>query len=368
MKIIHILFLISLSIIQSAVYADMTKETLDNRIKTFMKNQPTKAIVYGLWIDGKPVSVNALGDSMTKVPATTDMHFRIGGVTETLLTTRLMQLVEKKKLNLNDKVSRWYPDLPNATSVTLAMLANGTSGYPDYVFNKKFVDELLSHPFRNWSDKVILEYAFMEPPRFMPGTSQRYSHTDYVLLGSILNKVSKENLNTAFQSAILKPLAMKHTRFDRKPSIPSPILHAFTQDRNVYEDSTFWNPSWTASSGSMTSTIKDLGKWGNAWMKGKLLSAESVKQLRAPDTVGKGNNTSQAYFAMGFVVVNHWLFQNPSFGGYSGIFAVLPEKKLVFIAFSTKNPDDKDSGHLSMLLWQQLASELAPEYPLPELK
>lgn len=360
--------LIALTFLQGSIaQANITKETLDNNVQTFMTTQPIKAIVYGLWIDGRPVSIKAIGKSMTDVPATTDMHFRIGGVTETLLTTLLMQLVEKKKLSLDDKVARWYPDLPNANSVTLKMLANGTSGYPDYVFNKKFIDDLVNAPFDHWSDKKIIEYAFMEPQRFAPGASQHYSHTDYVLLGNIISQVSKQDLSKLLRSFILKPLSMKHTRFSLTPSIPAPVLHSYTKDRGFYEESTFWNPSWTSSSGSMTSTIRDLGRWANAWMNGALLTDASTKQLRAPETVGKGHNTETLYFAMGFAIANHWLFQNPSFGGYSGIFAVLPEKKLVFIAFTTLKSEEKNNGHLGIKLWKGLAPELAPEYPLPKI-
>lgn len=349
------------------IHAAIDKESIDAHINTYVSNQPIKAIIYGLWVDGKPISIRALGDSMTQVPATTEMHFRIGGVTETLLTTSLMQLVEKKKLKLDDKVARWFPELPNANKVTLKMLANGTSGFPDYVHNKKFVETLLSNPFKEWSEKDILDYAFMESPVFEPGTNQSYSHTDYVILGSIISQSSNKNLDKVFRSLILKPLSMKETHYNLKPNIASPVLHAYTEDRGLYEESSFWSPSWTSSSGSMTSTIYDLGLWANAWMKGRLLTKQSVKQLRAPDTVGLGNNREDLYFAMGFLFANHWLVQNPSFGGYSGIFAVLPEKKMVFIAFMTVKPDAAKAGHLGVKLLKELVPELAPDYSFPDI-
>lgn len=362
------IFILPLTFILTPTHANFNKSEINSRIQQFKENQPIKAIIYGLWIDGKPVSVKAFGESMTKVPAAKKMHFRIGGVTETLLTTALMKLVEKRKLNLHDTVARFYPDLPNAHKVTLKMLANGTSGYPDYVDNKRFIDTVVNHPFKNWSSKEILHYAFMEPPRFEPGTNQKYSHTDYVLLGNILSKVTKRDLNKTLKSYIFKPLAIKNTKFSLTPEIPSPVLHSFGFDRGIYEDTTFFSPSWTSSSGSMTSTIHNLGTWANAWMKGYLLSPKSTAQLRAPDTVGKGQNTKDIYFGMGFVVANHWLFQNPSFGGYQGVFAVLPEKNIVFIAYTTLKPTETTPPHLPMLLWQELAAELAPEYPLPEFK
>ncbi len=363
------LFIVIFLVLHTSLYATAIQQPwLDNKIQLFIKDKPVKAMVYGLWINGKPISVRAVGDSMTSVPASKDMHFRIGGVTETLLTTALMILVEKKDLSLDDKVARWYPNLPNAEQVDLKMLANGTSGYPDYVYNEDFIKVAIEQPFKHWSDKELIDYAFLTEPLFKPGTSQHYSHTDYVILGSILAQVSNQSLNQLFHSLILNKLGMKKTQFDRTATIPAPVLHSFSQDRGIYEDATFWDPSWTASSGSMTSTIEDLGIWANTWMSGNLLTDNSTQQLRAPETVGKGKNTNELYFAMGFGIANHWLIQNPRFGGYSGVFAVLPEKQIVFIAFNTLKPTINDTNNLSVALWKELAADLAPEYPLPDFK
>lgn len=208
----------------------------------------------------------------------------------------------------------------------------------------------------------------MRSPLFKPGNNQRYSHTDYVILGQILSKASGKSLNDLFQSFIFNRLSMNNTRYDRTAKMPFPVLHSFSQDRHIYEDATFWDPSWTSSSGATVSTIEDLGLWGKAWMQGTLLMEKSTRQLRSQETVGKGKNVKTLYFAMGFGVANHWLIQNPSFGGYSGIFTVLPEKNIVFIAFNTLKEVKQKRHNLSMVLWQQLASDLAPNYPPPTFK
>lgn len=352
--------------LQPFAHAEIKQDWLDKKIQHFVEKKPVKAMIYGLWIQGEPISIKALGESMTAVPAASKMHFRIGGITETMLTTVLMQLVEQNKLSLDAKVARWFPDLPNAKEVSLKMLANGTSGYPDYVFNKKFDEIDSKQPFKKWSDKELLDLAFLEPPLFKPGTNQHYSHTDYILLGSILSQATHKPIAQLLQTHILAPLGLKETRFDLTAEIPSPVLHSFSSVRTIYEDATFWSPSWTASSGSMVSTIEDLGKWANAWLQGSLLTAASTRQLRAADNVGKGSNKSNLYFAMGFGVANHWLMQNPAFGGYSGIFAVLPEKNIVFIAFNTIQPEDKTNSNWSKILWQELGAELSPENPVPK--
>lgn len=370
MRYIFCAFTFLFFMVQPESYAAISQVVIDQKVQAFVKNKPVKAMIYGLWIDGKPIRIHAIGESMTAVPADTHMMFRIGGITETILTTVLMQMVKQKKLNLNDTIDHWYPNLPNANRITLKMLANCTSGYPDYVYNKTFLQTSTDHPFRQWSDQTLIQYAMKSPVLFQPGMGQHYSHTDFVILGNILSRVSGMGLDQLLKSFVLKPLKMDDTHYIRTALMPSSlILHSFSQDRKIYEDATYWDPSWTSSSGAMVSTIDNLGKWANAWMNSSLLPAQLTQQLRAPETVGKGANKNNLYFAMGFLVVNHWLIQNPNFGGYAGIFAVLPEKKMVFVAFSTnKESKNVDNPNLSMQLFQELVADLAPEYPLPSSK
>src|SRR5215213_1331277 len=96
-----------------------------------------KAVIVRVTIDGQEVVTEALGESMTGVPATTDMHFRNGAVAISYVSTLLLRLVDQKVVTLDDPLATWMPDLPDADQVTLRMLANMTAGYPDFVQNSK---------------------------------------------------------------------------------------------------------------------------------------------------------------------------------------------------------------------------------------
>ena len=92
-----------------------------------------------MWVGDHEVLVTALGQSMTTVPATTDMHYRIGGIAETFMSTLLLMLVEQGRIGLDDPISRWFPHLMAADKVTVRMLVGNTAGYPDYVTQPAFV-------------------------------------------------------------------------------------------------------------------------------------------------------------------------------------------------------------------------------------
>jgi CubicO group peptidase (beta-lactamase class C family) len=86
----------------------------------------TKAVVFGMWVRDREVLTMALGNSMTTVPATADMHYRIGGIAETFMSTILLMLVEQGRISLDHKISRWLPHLPAADQVTVRMLVANT--------------------------------------------------------------------------------------------------------------------------------------------------------------------------------------------------------------------------------------------------
>lgn len=323
-----------------------------------------KAVVFGIWKNNKLITSGALGESMEGTPATTDMHFRIGAVTETMLTTLLLQLVDEGKVKLDDPISQWRPELPNANLVTLKMLANSTSGYPDFEKSEEFEKDFHKNVFKQWTTKELLDYAFKSPPLFEPGTQWSYSHTNFMILGDILEKITHQSIPQLFQGRIFNKLGLNHTEASLTPMLKHPVLHAYTSERGIYEDSTYWSPSWTSFSGLVSSNMEDLGKWIHAFGTGTLLSKESYQIMHTPVSIKKGDR--ERGFALGFVVLNSWFVQIPRFGGYSGYFAYLPEKKLGIVIFNTLNPQNSTEVNYSQMIVTELIENLTPDHLLPK--
>jgi D-alanyl-D-alanine carboxypeptidase len=281
----------------------------------------TKAVEFGIWVGNRKILTIALGDSMTTVPATTDMHYRIGGIAETFMSTLLLMLVEQGRISLDDRISRWFPHLLAADQVTVRMLVANTAGYIDYVTVDDFLNLELAEPFRTFTDDELINYSVRDGKmNFVPGTSQQYSHTDNVILGQVIQRATRQSMKELYDKNIFGPLRMKDTQFPVDQEIQSPVLHAFTMDRKIYEDCTYWNPFWGSTPGLPTSNIHDLGKWGRILGTGRLISQSHFQEQIAPTSVGKGKNRPDLYFAFGFVIANGWIVQNPSINGYSGGF------------------------------------------------
>src|SRR5437016_5178144 len=101
-------------------------------VQDAMKTEHLRAVIVKVTQGNKVVISKAFGESMNGVPATTAVHFRNGAVAFAYLGTLLMQFMDEHKVKLEDTIERWMPDLPQANKVTLKMLANQTSGYPDF--------------------------------------------------------------------------------------------------------------------------------------------------------------------------------------------------------------------------------------------
>ena len=120
-----------------------------------MKEYNLKALIVQVTAGGRQLYTEALGESMSGVPATPAMHFRNGAMAFTYISTMLLELVDQNKVSLDDKLSKFLPDLPQADRITLKNLANMTSGYTDYVYEPE-----------------VLHAIYLDPPVDAAGTHQ----------------------------------------------------------------------------------------------------------------------------------------------------------------------------------------------------
>lgn len=317
----------------------------------------------------------ALGESMTGIPADTDMQFRTGSVGIAYMGIILLQLAEEGVVNIDDPISRWLPQVPHSNEITLRMLGNSTSGLHDYVIDPVFNAELEARPFKYWTEDELLAFPFSHTLWYAPGTNWSYSHANFVLLGQALSKITGKPLDELLQERVLDPLHLDSTFINSKPPIPYPV-HAFTSERGTYEESTYWNPSWTTAHGAiLTQNICDLATSARAVGAGTLLSPAAYRFQLDPGTVGLGNpdacppgicrlNTEAAHYGFGIQVINTWIVQNPSFSGYFAIQAYLPSQQLSIAVNTTDGPAATPNTNYAQTIADSIAAYLAPGYPL----
>ena len=262
-----------------------------------MADQHLRAVIVKVTQGDKVVTSQAFGESLTGVPATTDMHFRNGAVAFAYLGTLLMQFVDEHKVGLDDTIDRWLPDLPEADKVTLKMLANQTSGYPD--FETDPAGSPPSTQIRSTSGRSRSGSSTRSPGRvqFAPGTNWSYSHTNFMILGEILAKIGRKPLDTLLREKVLEPDGPDRHHRVPDPEIPSPVLHTFSSERRGRSASRrprrstrrrrSGTPQWgTPIGANETTNIDDMTTTAVAVGTGKLLSKSELRGDDRPEPAG----------------------------------------------------------------------------------
>lgn len=365
---------------------------VQNIIQTAMNTYKLRAVIARVTINGNNVITQAFGNSMTGGPAGTDMHFRNGSVAEPYIANLLLQLQEQKKISLDDKLAQWLPDLPHAAEISLRNLISMTSGYRDFVPDPGFLKVNDTQPYKTWTPEEILTYAHLQLPLlYPPGTNWNYAHTNFVILGMALDKITGQPLNQVLQDKVLGPMRLSNTTDPGSPVIAEPVLHAWdSEQRSVYNippslpfyvDSTSWDTSWSLAKGAIeTTNIYDMDTTAIAVGTGKLLSPASFQAMtnttmrdQGGPTPGcpqchRGNDTYT--YGMGMVIKGHWLLQDPLVNGYSALEAYLPSQRIAISLVATFAEDafNKTTGSYpneAVPIFEQIGAKLAPNEAPP---
>src|SRR5436190_21990678 len=159
--------------------------------------------------DGQIVYLKAYGDARLepKTPATPEMRYSIGSISKQFTAAAILLLQEQGKLSLDDKVSKYVPDLTRANEVTIRQLLSHTPGYQDYCPQ----DYVMPGMLKPTNAQQIMDTWAKKPLDFDPGTKWQYSNTNYVVAGVIVEKIAHMPLLQFLQQKVFAPLGIKST-------------------------------------------------------------------------------------------------------------------------------------------------------------
>ena len=352
-----------------------TASKLNTILTQAQRTYGLNALIFSATMHAEPMLRVALGNSTPGVPATTGMHFRIGMPAEQFEVTMLLQLVDQDRVLLNAKTSTWFHKYPYADRATLRMLAASSSGFGDYVYGPadptrnipSFADVVEQDPHHEFTTRELIrrsEKPYQVPKFDTPGKNWAYSHTNYAMLGSVLETVSSLPYAVLLQRMILDKLGLRDTAYASTPAIQAPVLHAFTNERGKYEDSTAWSPSWTSFSGSINSTVCDLAAWEQAFGTGALLTPQSAAQIAATTNVGMNMNASAQYFGLGTLVSNGWLLSSGNFFGWHTATAYYPPLQIALVLTGTAGPGTKNADAVTNVILSKVSRVLTPTHAI----
>ena len=209
--------------------------------------------------------------------------FRIASLSKPFTEVALGRLVEEKKLDLSDPLSRYFPQFPKGDSITLEMLRTHRAGIAN--LNSIPYDEESGRP--NTLDSLVRRIA-REPLAFAPGAKRRYSNGGYALLAYVIEKASGRPYEDYLRQSVLDPLGLRDTRHESDPMVVRGRAYGYTvspEERGALVVAPFQQMATKTGGGSLVSTARDLHRFLRAMYGDNAIRAATWRTLFPPDSV-----------------------------------------------------------------------------------
>ncbi|MDM1553153.1 MULTISPECIES: serine hydrolase [Chryseobacterium] len=250
-------------------------QKLDDFLNYMVQNNQEIGSI-SIFRNGKEVYKRNFGQNLLPTNIVFDQNtgYQIGSISKLMTAVMLFQLIEQGKLNLTDPLSKFYPEIPNAKSITIQTMLNHTSGLGDYVGKADKKNWLFEGPV---GDKAIIDVIKKNEIQSKPGERLRYSNSAYFLLSRILEKIHNKPYNEILKENILNKASMPHT------------FSVLDNPKNIFKSYEFIRDSWTEVKdfdfhnciglGDITSTPEDLNVFINALFQEKFIKKETLDMM-----------------------------------------------------------------------------------------
>jgi D-alanyl-D-alanine carboxypeptidase len=257
--------------------------------------------------DGRTRDLTAgVGDLRTGAKVPVDGQVRIGSNTKVFTSVVVLQLVAEGKVDLDAPVETYLPGLVRGEGIdgrriTVRQLLQHTSGLPsytDFLDVEHFFD--IRHTYLE--PRELLDLALAHPAEFAPGTKWKYSNTNYVLAGLLIQKVTGRPVAEELTNRVIRKAGLRHTYF---PAVGDEGIRErhpqgyYPDESGALRDITILDPSWAWAAGQLIATPGDLNKFFGALIGGRLLPAAQLEQMRT--TVPAQELAPGARYGLGLV-------------------------------------------------------------------
>jgi len=340
LKLLIILFLPLVSYGQSKNLSSIINDKIDSYL-----NNPVNSILIYVERDNNKVLNEGYGwrDKESEKVSETD-QFRIASATKTFVATIILQMIEERKLTINNTAHEylehidyldfdnlhWHNGKPLANKITIEQLLSHRSGLADIFTDRKeeFFELLLQNPQLQYTPqdivKLYYQFGLNMVAHFKPGKGWSYSDMNYVLLGLIIESIDKKSLAESIRNRILNHLKMENTFFEfyESPTKNDNRIHQYIGDIDMTEI----NTSFDWAGGGLVSNNIDLAKFINALFDFNLIDESSLnKMINVQFTKEQENRYGLGIYESkynGDIYYGHYGF----YGTYIGF---CPEKRIV---------------------------------------
>ena len=271
---------------------EFNKAKMDSLFTALAVNKQSMSSV-AIVKNGNVVYSNAIGYSYapTKKASNTNTMYRIGSVSKVFTAVMIFQLIEKGKLALTTPLSKFYPNLPKADSITIDMLLAHRSGLHNFTDDSSYQQWQGQHK----TQQQMIDIIAAAPLDFSPNTKAEYSNSNYVLLGYIVEKLFKKPYAKALQQQIVQKIGLQHTYYGH--ATDTAANEAFSYHMlSQWEQEPETDMSIPGGAGALVSTPTDIALFLEAVFNKKLVNEQSLELMKELRTgYGRGMFTIPFY-------------------------------------------------------------------------
>ncbi len=309
-----------------------------------------------------------IADRELNVSMTTETRFRIASISKSFTALIILQLVDEGLIKLNGKITDYIPDYKGekGDKITIEQLLTHTSGILHSLNpEKEAVQERLYHSLRD-----MVKYAEESDLYFEPGTGFHYSNLAYNMLAYIAESVTKKPFDRLLTERIFEPVEMKNTNQCVAGKIETNLSKGYEYKLlKGYENTSFFDPSYTVGPGGLISNVDDLVKYDNALLERKIISKELCKQMFTPSkyaSYGYGWELGKIILTSSHDTVNI-ISHTGDINGFGSYMGRIEKDSILVIVLKNSRSDTYISPAYSSVIGREIISILYnEEIQIPE--
>lgn len=279
----------------SCLQRSCSADKIDDYVHAEMQKQHIAGLSLAIVRDGKATKIKGYGIANLewKTPVTKDTAFQSGSVGKQFTSAAVMLLVEDGKIGLDEKISRYLPNTPEAwKEITVRHLLTHTSGLTDYQNDIDFSKDTTDAQMQTQFAKYPLDFA--------TGSNWSYSNLGYVLLGILIKQVTGKFYGDVLKERVFTPLGMNSTRVNNDSDVISNRASGYIWDKDAWHNQGFVAQTWNQTAdGSLLFTAADMAKWATALEAHTLFKPSTEEVLRTPVRL---NNGAAYNYSMGWAI------------------------------------------------------------------
>jgi D-alanyl-D-alanine carboxypeptidase len=337
------------------------REQIAQAVQRCLATDGTPSASVAIVADGHVAYAKAFGNAVMSpaVPASATTRYQLASLSKTYTAQAVLLLAAAGKLSLSDSVSRWFPNLTEASHITVLQLLNHTSGYPDH-----YPQSYPAGPRGSATspDRIIAEWGH-HPLLFSPGTQFHYSNLEYEIAGRIVEKVSGKPLFQFMQERIFEPFGMTSVMdLDKIPDGSNALATGYVQVAVApLQPAPYEGPGWSFGSGQIVTTAQDVARWDEAFLQHRTLPKREASEEVTPAQLVGG----KIYPAALGLFVGHEGDQTHYYHtgeglGFEAINLIYPDAHMAFVVLTNTNATPtylKIANELTYLLLPPTKSE-----------